>query len=129
MMINKHGWLSWLAWLLAATLLGVAGYLGWMQFTLPAQNPQNDPKPTLITFDSSENNVELPVLGEIEAPISLRRKVKLNTLIPSRPRTKVIEYTVNLGDSVFAIAHFITGIDSCRKGKTNAGEDFSAFAR
>lgn len=50
--------------------------------------------------------INLPIVGEdsTEGGIGIRRKALLYTLIPSRPRSDVITYTVQTGDSLFSIA-------------------------
>jgi murein DD-endopeptidase MepM/ murein hydrolase activator NlpD len=102
-MILKRGWLYWAAWLLALGLLGLAGYLGWQRIVPGAQN-QAGLKPTAIKFEPSDEGAELPVFEATGAQASVRRKAMLNTLIPSRPRSEVVKYTVRSGDSVFGIA-------------------------
>ncbi len=50
--------------------------------------------------------INLPIVSDdgIESGIGIRRKALLYTLIPSRPRSDVITYTVQTGDSLFSIA-------------------------
>ena len=46
----------------------------------------------------------LPVFSQVVMSESISRRASLYTDIPNRPRQDVVEYTVDLGDSVFAIA-------------------------
>ena len=50
--------------------------------------------------------INLPIVSDdgAESGIGIRRKALLYTLIPSRPRSDVITYTVQTGDSLFSIA-------------------------
>ena len=70
---------------------------------------------TLATILSSKKNPEVsgnppdgtPVVGTATngfLPAGIGRSVRIKTIIPERPNYKVVEYTVQRGDSVFAIA-------------------------
>ena len=95
-------------WMIAISLVLLAVYLGWrVQTTQAASDSLNQVVPTQtstpIQGSSSVNN-ELPVFyAGISAP-GISRRTTMHTNIPTRPRTKTIEYTVDTGDSVFGIA-------------------------
>lgn len=58
--------------------------------------------PTAIaTFDF--NSVNLPDLLPIQL-IGIPRQVQLHTILPSRPRFEITKYTIEKGDTIFAIA-------------------------
>ncbi len=109
MITSSRGWVYWLAWGFASGLVGVAVFLGWQRMrpsqsdVVPQVRLSPQAAPTEVPLPVGE--AQLPDLGAEVSRASLRRRAMLNTLIPSRPRTKVIDYTVGLGDSVFAIAN------------------------
>lgn len=107
-MTRSRGWFYWLAWVFAIFLVGAVGYLGWQRLApsrgLATRNIGNAPKPTIAVVELPGGEAQLPIYEGTGVQTKLRRKAMLTTLIPSRPRTKVVEYTVDLGDSVFAIA-------------------------
>lgn len=62
---------------------------------LAAELPTPTPEPDLQTL--------LPALPQGE-PQGVARRAMLHTLIPTRPRVEIIEYTVQPGDTIFGIA-------------------------
>jgi len=68
-------------------------------------NKVEDPSAVEITNQTSLS-INLPNVSQdvAESGIGIRRKALLYTLIPSRPRSDVITYTVQSGDSLFSIA-------------------------
>lgn len=95
-------------WMLAFSLVLLAVYLGWrVKTTQAAPVAQSNPDPTQVPRIPSANNpgsANLPEYVLLNAKIGITRHTTLHTNIPTRPRTKVIEYTVVTGDSVFGIA-------------------------
>jgi LysM repeat protein len=95
-------------WMVALSLVLLAAYLGWrVQTTQAAPDDLTPINPTQATpLDSASNtsSSELPdyKIGTLEKGIA--RHTALHTNIPTRARTKVTEYTVTTGDSVFGIA-------------------------
>jgi murein DD-endopeptidase MepM/ murein hydrolase activator NlpD len=95
-------------WMVALSLVLLAAYLGWrVQTTQAAPDDLTPISPTQATpLDSASNtsSSELPdyKIGTLEKGIA--RHTALHTNIPTRARTKVTEYTVTTGDSVFGIA-------------------------
>lgn len=99
------------AWLVAASLVLLALYLGWRTKTTLAAAPEGG-KPASISSASlidisalpSSSDVTLPVFQVSSSVQGLARSADLQTIIPTRPREDTITYTVDIGDSVFEIA-------------------------
>ena len=95
----------WGAWVVAITLVGIAGYLGWQVVTVQAGTAAQPPidvsnqAPIIGEIDLS-----LPQLSEPEQYSAIDRETNLHTIIPPRSRQDVLEHTVETGDSVFGIA-------------------------
>ena len=108
-MTSSRGWFYWLAWVFAFGFVGAAGYLGWQRMTqsqnVAVPDVEISPRLTQVEVQLPKGEAQLPIFSGAEAQASLRRKAMLNTLIPSRPRTKIVDYTVGLGDSIFAVAN------------------------
>jgi hypothetical protein len=94
-------------WLLAATLVLIAAYLGWRVYSIAAASTEvTSPNSQAVEIQTQETNAI--VLPEFEAGGSLQAITRLarpHTIIPSRQRQEVISYTVGSGDAVFGIAH------------------------
>jgi hypothetical protein len=95
-------------WLLALSLVLLAGYVGWrVQSTVAAApvelatlaQPTQTPPPALVLADAT-----LPGYYKGHPDESIVRRTSLHTNIPTRSRTDVLEYSVTTGDSVFGIA-------------------------
>ena len=97
-------WIYWGSWIVALGVLGFAAYLGWRVRTAQAVDVV-DAIPTPILPDPQAQPVSLPVLQQAAGPQAITRLTLLHTLIPTRPRDEVQDYTVQSGDSVFAIAN------------------------
>jgi hypothetical protein len=98
-------------WLVALSLVILAGYLGYYRLTplttsavaLSSTGSGSDPallavsllNPDLISLPAYEagNNIQ-----------AISRQASLLTIIPTRPREDVVSYTVKSGDSIFSIA-------------------------
>jgi murein DD-endopeptidase MepM/ murein hydrolase activator NlpD len=95
-------------WMLALSLVLIAVYMGWQSQTIHAASPvQTNTSPTRVPpLSAGLRKIEYPLppfdWNIVEAGIN--RRASLHTNIPSRSRTKVVEYTVTKGDSVFGIA-------------------------
>lgn len=105
---EPNGWLLAGTWMLASSLVLLAIYLGWkVQYTKAAAVVLFQPNPTQVpsfTSAPSSSSSVLPVYIQQPSKAGISRRTSLHTNIPTRPRTKVIEYTVTTGDSVFGIA-------------------------
>lgn len=98
--------LSFVMWLVALSVVFLAFYLGWQRRTVTAA-----PLPDFQATATVEiQPAQLPL--DVDAPVfdpgvpgrSILRRLSLHTIIPSRPREAIVNYTVAQGDSVFAIA-------------------------
>ncbi len=102
---SKGNWLSIGAWFLALVSVAAAGFVAWRPPDLPFLGSQNSPMvPTRVP--EAVAVVSLPALALPEPAPLLSRVTDLDTIIPKRPDPKVVQYTVDRGDSVFGIAEF-----------------------
>jgi murein DD-endopeptidase MepM/ murein hydrolase activator NlpD len=96
------------AWMLAFSLVLVAAYLGWR--VRSTQAATSVPLPTaavinqVLLQNSNPVQADLPSYDQPSSAEGIFRRTSMHTNIPTRPRTKTIEYTVVTGDSVFGIA-------------------------
>ncbi|MBC8504474.1 MAG: peptidoglycan DD-metalloendopeptidase family protein [Anaerolineales bacterium] len=105
MMSGNRGWVYWLSWIFSIGLVGFASYIGMQRFSLSHEAAvEIELQPTIVEVQLPKGEAKLPSFVGIGVQAILQRKAMLNTLIPSRPRTRIVEYTVDQGDSVFAIA-------------------------
>lgn len=97
--------LYWGAWVFAIALVLVAVYLGWRVRTVQAGSTK-DLVASIAPDSVFQGNLEvdLPQFSEPPDPVAISRHTNVYTLIPERPRQDPIDYTVETGDSVFAIA-------------------------
>ncbi|UCD41015.1 MAG: LysM peptidoglycan-binding domain-containing M23 family metallopeptidase [Chloroflexota bacterium] len=98
-------WLYWGAWLIAIALVVFAIYLGWRVTSAQAGvSEQPVSFPTAQPQQPNPADLSLPELSEPAKQASIFREINLHTIIPTRPRQDPQDYTVDTGDSVFAIA-------------------------
>jgi hypothetical protein len=101
------------AWLVALSLVFLAGYLSYRLLTplttsavaLSSSSTQELGNP--VEHSASLLNrvsVNLPAFEPDHQVQAIRRQASLLTIIPTRPREDVISYTVKSGDSIFSIA-------------------------
>jgi len=111
---RKSSWVSGIAWFIAVLFVVVAGFLGWQRWVSGEDQPtlavaEAIPNPTTTpAAKSSSDSAALPMYRAASWEVGIPRRVALFTNIPNRPRQDVMEYTVDLGDSVFAIAQKFT---------------------
>jgi murein DD-endopeptidase MepM/ murein hydrolase activator NlpD len=95
-------------WMLALSLVLLAGYVGWrVQSTQAASlglSPTLTPQIDRLETPSNQTPVVLPGYFTASPDQGIVLISALHTNIPSRSRTEVVEYTVTTGDSVFGIA-------------------------
>jgi LysM repeat protein len=95
-------------WMLALSLVLLAGYVGWrVQSTQAASfgsSPTLTPQIDRLVTPSNQIPVVLPGYFTASPDQGIVLRSALHTNIPSRSRTEVVEYTVTIGDSVFGIA-------------------------
>jgi LysM repeat protein len=95
-------------WMIALSLVLLALYFGWRVQTTRAA-PDDivtiTPAQTMVSpIESNPDYNELPGYSAGNTQVGITRRTSLHTNIPTRSRTKVIDYTVATGDSVFGIA-------------------------
>jgi hypothetical protein len=98
--------------MLMVGMLLLLGFLTWQRFfdRKPDQTLAVQPlQPTSEQAESTNLQPTLPIgLPPLSTPIAsidgITRNTDLETIIPSRPRVKVITYTVQAGDTLFSIA-------------------------
>lgn len=97
--------LYWGAWVIAIALVVIAVYLGWRVTSVQA-GPSEQTKVPDLPEPQQLTNVELnlPQLSEPDKQAAISRQTNLHTVIPTRQRQDPLNYTVETGDSVFAIA-------------------------
>jgi LysM repeat protein len=95
-------------WMVALSLVLLALYLGWRVQTTRAAPDDiiiTIPAQTMVSpLESNPDSDELPGYSAGNTQVGITRRTSLHTNIPTRSRTKVIDYTVATGDSVFGIA-------------------------
>jgi murein DD-endopeptidase MepM/ murein hydrolase activator NlpD len=102
-------------WLIAFSAVLLAVFVGWQTRAAAASTEQSSsvvmilPTPTIPSQLASEDatnsaDVPLPVLAIATTFDAISRDSSVHTIIPSRPRSEIISYTVGAGDSIFAIA-------------------------
>jgi hypothetical protein len=95
-------------WMMALSLVLLAGYIGWRvqttQAASPAELPTLMPQTGAMTTIPRVESAILPSFLSVLPDPGIIRRTALHTNIPTRARTNVIEYTVTPGDSVFGIA-------------------------
>ncbi len=95
-------------WMLALSLVLLAGYVGWRaqstQAASPASNPTQTTQIDVVSSAPNLGSAVLPAFLQVLPEPGINRRTALHTNIPTRARTNVIEYTVTNGDSVFGIA-------------------------
>lgn len=95
-------------WMVALSLVLLAGYVGWRvestQAAPPVSTPVLTPQTDPLASSSKSVSSELPIYLKVLPENGIIRRTALHTNIPTRPRTEVVEYTVATGDSVFGIA-------------------------
>lgn len=96
---------SFLGWIVALGLVAFAGYL-WRFPPGQVSAPTMGPAPPIQVAAVSEGAAVLPAFQPQMAVKAVARLTDLHTIIPTRPRAKVISYKVEAGDSLFGIAKF-----------------------
>lgn len=97
--------LYWGAWVFAIALVVIAVYLGWRVTSVQAGPSEQTTVPVLPEPQQLTNvDLDLPQLSVPDKQAAIFRHTNLHTIIPTRPRQDPQDYTVDTGDSVFAIA-------------------------
>jgi len=103
-----HRGLYWGAWVVAIALVVLALYLGWRVSSAQAGVSEQTAAPVSPkspqSLQSNNADLSLPQLSKPVKQAAISRQINLHTIIPTRPRQDAQDYTVETGDSVFAIA-------------------------
>ncbi len=95
-------------WMVAFSLVLLAGYVGWRvqttQAAPPSSTPIFTPQTDVLGDFPKVGPAALPGYKKVRSEDGIVRRTSLHTNIPTRPRTEIIEYSVTTGDSVFGIA-------------------------
>jgi murein DD-endopeptidase MepM/ murein hydrolase activator NlpD len=94
-------------WLIAVSVVVLAVFVGWQTRAHAAAVETPEPTATPIIENTPEvqnTSAEMPVLSDETSFLAIGRRTTLHTIIPTRPRSEAISYTVGIGDSFFAIA-------------------------
>jgi murein DD-endopeptidase MepM/ murein hydrolase activator NlpD len=98
-------WLYWGTWVIAIVLVFLAIYLGWQVRFVQAGVPETESLSVVSGIETSESvDIDLPQFSQPAEQLSIPRNTNLHTIIPTRSRQDPQDYTVDTGDSVFAIA-------------------------
>jgi murein DD-endopeptidase MepM/ murein hydrolase activator NlpD len=100
-------WLPRLSWGVAFVLIVVMVVLLLNRVQVvssaPVVNSEGQPSVEIIPSNSSDK-AGLPALVANHGVDSLSRQLDTHTIIPTRARTTIVEYTVQKGDSIFSIS-------------------------
>src|SRR4030066_832638 len=95
-------------WMIALSLVLLAVYQGWYvpgpQAAPPVPTSNLPTQEIEQSLNLNSGSSQLPGFIISNSEEGITRRTSLHTNIPTRPRTKIIEYTVTTGDSVFGIA-------------------------
>ncbi len=95
-------------WMLALSLVLLAGYIAWRARSTQASAQELPPTVTTQIDQpvsaSSAFSAALPGFFKGIPEKAIFRRTNIHTNIPTRSRTNVLEYSVTTGDSVFGIA-------------------------
>lgn len=102
---KNERWLYWGAWFIAIALVAIAVYLGWRVINVQASTSELPTPAPPVDKQVDQSAVSLPNLPSTSVEPVISRRMDLHTIIPTRSRKEIQEYTVDTGDSVFAIAN------------------------
>ena len=106
--VQGPGWVERLVsmgmWLVALSLVLLAVYLGWQRRSAAAAPISTAPPTQTAMPNPLPADVDVPPFETTSTGQGILRRPTIHTVIPSRPREEVVQYTVTQGDSVFAIA-------------------------
>jgi murein DD-endopeptidase MepM/ murein hydrolase activator NlpD len=102
--------LPWLLWVVAVVLLAVLTTMVIRLTPLAVYANVDTPVPASAAAGDGAgkapgNSVPMPVLTPVKDVVAMARESDMHTIIPSRPHSTATTYTVEKGDSIFAIAN------------------------
>ncbi len=106
---KSGGCVSWMMWGVAVLMVVLLAYLIWQrtpmgQQQVSAQAADTQPQPQSVKSQPETISASLPALAPAVSVQAIARAVNTHTIIPTRSRTEVVQYTVEKGDSIFGIA-------------------------
>jgi murein DD-endopeptidase MepM/ murein hydrolase activator NlpD len=105
---QRERWFSWGAWSIAVGIVLVAVYLGWQIVSTPIVTPEAltalEPSAAEPASFSESGQLALPEWQPPQISFEVVRLANIHTTIPTRPREQVLTYTIDTGDSIFAVA-------------------------
>lgn len=105
---KSGGWVSWLMWGVAILMVALLLYLVWQRTPgnrpEPAGAGENRPEPAALEPPAEPAYANLPAFSSGSGVQAIVRVINTHTIIPTRERTEVVEYTIEKGDSIFGIA-------------------------
>jgi murein DD-endopeptidase MepM/ murein hydrolase activator NlpD len=105
----SQAWLPWLSWVFAVGMIALMALLLLRRYSVvfsagsvPSANHE-EAQPEAI-HDNGSETAAMPDLAMTDGATSLVRMANIHTIIPSRPREIIENYTVSKGDSIFSIS-------------------------
>ncbi len=103
------GCVSWMMWGLAVLMVALLAFLVWertpaAQQRASVQAANVPPQPQVVEPQSQPVSANLPALAPASGVQAIVRAVNTHTIIPTRSRTEIVKYTVEMGDSIFGIS-------------------------
>jgi hypothetical protein len=96
-------WLQWVLWGAAAVMTALMIYL--LVQRLPGGSVTASPASAPDAMQTYKGDVALPAYVPGKGVFALARPAEVHTIIPTRGRESVVDYTIEQGDSIFGIAH------------------------
>jgi len=101
-------WLPWFLWVVVVVLLAVLTTMIIRKTPMGAYAVEATPVPVVVSTGGGKaagNSVPMPDYTPAKDVLSMQRESDMHTIIPSRPNSSATTYTVEKGDSIFAIAN------------------------
>ncbi len=104
--INRSVLLSWFLWAMTLITLAGAGYLTWSAFNQEISQTINQPIVSSTEAGPAQlpENIRIPDFARVSSGGSIRRAIKLQTIIPERKNIRAIHHLVQSNDSLFGLA-------------------------
>ncbi|NJN44019.1 MAG: peptidoglycan DD-metalloendopeptidase family protein [Anaerolineae bacterium] len=107
----KDRLVSFVGWVIALGMVGLAFYFWQLRGTVFAQGAaidelEQETVQEIVPVPTTPPHISLPPFKNQDNTDYVSRVPSLHTTIPTRPRTDILQYQVDTGDSVFGIASF-----------------------